>query len=285
MSGKSVLITGCSSGIGLDSARTLQARGWRVFATCRAEADAARLRDEGLESWALDHADADSVAAGAAEALARGEGRLDALFCNGAFAIPAPLEDVPRDAMREIFEANFLGWHDLTTRLLPGLRASGRGRVALCSSVLGFLSLRYRGPYNATKFALEGWADALRRECASPEAPGPRVAVSLIEPGPIRTAFRRNAKAAMERLAPRPEGSAWGPAWEEKILPRLEAREGEELDRFELRPEAVTRKLVHALEAKRPRARYFVTTPTYIAAAATRALPTRAVDFLFRGDY
>jgi NAD(P)-dependent dehydrogenase (short-subunit alcohol dehydrogenase family) len=283
MSGKSILVTGCSSGIGLDAARRLKARGWRVFATCRKAEDAARLEAEGLESWALDYADAGSVAQGAEEALRRAEGRLDALFNNGAFAIPAPLEDVPREGMEAIFQANLLGWHDLTRRLLPALRAAPDGRVVNCSSVLGFVSLRYRGPYNATKFAVEGWADALRRECEGPETPG-RVRVVLIEPGPIRTAFRENARRAMERWAAR-EGSAWREAWEAKILPRLQAPQGEKLDRFELPPSAVTAKLLRALESPRPKARYFVTTPTYVAAGAVRALPTRWVDRLFGGDY
>ncbi|MGM0586370.1 MAG: SDR family NAD(P)-dependent oxidoreductase [Pseudomonadota bacterium] len=283
MSGKSVLITGCSSGIGLDAARTLKARGWRVFATCRKAEDAARLEAEGLESWRLDYEDPESVAEGAEEALRRTGGRLEALFNNGAWALPAPLEDVSRQALREIFEANLFGWHDLTRRLLPGLRASGGGRVVNCSSVLGFVSLRYRGPYNATKFALEGLTDALRRECRADEAPGPRTEVILIEPGPIRTRFRENARRAMEARVDR-EGSEWGRAWAEKILPRLEAAEGPP-DRFELPPSAVTRKLVHALESRRPRARYYVTTPTYAAAAMARLLPTRWLDLAVRGDH
>ena len=279
---RTVLITGCSSGIGLDMARRLQARGWRVLAACRRPADAARLADEGLESLVLDYADPESVARAAEEALSRCGGRLDALINNGAFAIPAPLEDLPREAMREIFETNFLGWHDLTRRLLPALRES-RGRVVNVSSVLGFLSLRYRGAYNATKFAVEGWSDALRRELEGPESPAPGCRVILIEPGPIRSAFRRNSLIAARRWAVR-EGSAWSRAWDEKILPRLEAEGSQTADRFELGPEAVTARAIHALESRRPRARYFVTTPTY-AAALARLLPTRVQDRLFRGDH
>lgn len=278
---RSILITGCSSGIGLDMARTLHARGWRVLAACRKPEDVERLRAEGLESLALDYADPEGVARAVAEVLALAP-RLDALVNNGAFAIPAPLEDVPREAMREIFETNFLGWHDLTRRLLPALRAS-RGRIVNVSSVLGFLSLRYRGAYNATKFAVEGWTDALRRELEGPETPAPGVRVILIEPGPIRSAFRRNSLIATRRLAAR-EGSAWTRAWSEKIMPRLEAGESSTADRFELGPEAVTARLIHALESPRPRARYFVTTPTHVAAIA-RLLPTRLQDRLFRGDH
>lgn len=279
---RTVLITGCSSGIGLDMARTLRARGWRVLAACRRPEDAARLAEEGLESLVLDYADPESVARAVDETLSRTGGRLDALVNNGAFAIPAPLEDIPREGMREIFETNLIGWHDLTRRLLPALRES-RGRVVNVSSVLGFLSLRYRGAYNATKFALEGWSDALRRELEGPESPAPGCRVILIEPGPIRSSFRRNSLAASRRWARR-EGSAWERAWREKILPRLEAEESQTSARFELGPEAVTARAVHALESARPRARYFVTTPTYVAALA-KMLPTRLQDRLFRGDH
>lgn len=277
---RTVLITGCSSGIGRDAALALKGRGWRVLAGVRQEKDRAGLEAEGLETLALDYADGGSVAA-AAEAVG---GRLDALVNNGAFAIPAPLEDVPREAMRAIFEANLIGWHDLTRRLLPALRASGRGRVVNVSSVLGMVSLKYRGPYNATKFALEGLADALRRELAAPEAPRPRVSVHLVEPGPIKTAFRRNARARMEAMVDR-TGSAWGEAWRTKILPRLEAPEQEGFERFELPPSAVTAQMVHALEARRPKPRYYVTTPTYVAAFASRVMNTRALDLVFRGDH
>ncbi len=278
---RTVLITGCSSGIGRDAALALKGRGWRVLAGVRQEKDRAGLEAQGLETLALDYADEASVEAAAEVA---GRGGLDALVNNGAFAIPAPLEDVPREAMRAIFEANLIGWHDLTRRLLPALRASGRGRVVNVSSVLGMVSLRYRGPYNATKFALEGLTDALRRELAAPEAPRPRVSVHLVEPGPIRTAFRRNARARMEALVSR-EGSAWGEAWRAKILPRLEAPETEGFDRFELPPSAVTAKIVHALEARRPKPRYYVTTPTYVAAFAARVLNTRTMDLVLRGDH
>lgn len=279
---RTVLITGCSSGIGLDMARTFQARGWRVLAACRRPADAERLAAEGLETLVLDYADPESVAQAVEETLARAGGRLDALVNNGAFAIPAPLEDIPREGMREIFETNFLGWHDLTRRLLPALREN-RGRIVNVSSVLGFLSLRYRGAYNATKFAVEGWSDALRRELEGPESPAPGCRVLLVEPGPIRSAFRRNSLIASRRWAVR-EGSAWARAWDEKILPRLEAEESKTSAAFELGPEAVTAKVIHALEARRPRARYFVTTPTWVAAVA-KMLPIRLQDRLFRGDH
>lgn len=270
---RTILITGCSSGIGLDAARGLKARGWRVLATCRAEADADALRAEGLESFALDLASDDSVAAGAAEALARAGDRLEAVFNNGAFAIPGAAEDLPRDALREIFETNLFGQFDLTNRLLPAMRAAGRGRVVMNSSVLGFAALPWRGAYVATKFALEGLSDALRQELR-----GSGVHVSIIEPGPIGTPFRQKAAPRFERWIDW-RASPHRAAYESRLMRRLYAPPGGK-DRFELPPSAVTAKLIHAIESPRPAARYRVTTATHLMAGLTRVLPTRALDAL-----
>jgi NAD(P)-dependent dehydrogenase (short-subunit alcohol dehydrogenase family) len=269
---RTILITGCSSGIGHDAAHTLAKRGWRVFATCRKEEDAERLRGEGLESWALDYADEASVDAGAAEALARSGGKLDALYNNGAWALPGPMEDVPRDAMRAIFEANVFGPHQLTNRIIPAMRKIGSGRIVNCSSVLGMVGQSYRGPYNTSKFALEGMTDTLRRELL----PSP-LKVILIEPGPILTPFRRNTRAPFERwMKPQRAGSSHP----QEIWDELERRlyKDKEGGRFDLPPSAVTAKLIRALEDPNPAARYFVTTPTYAANMLRRFLTTRALD-------
>jgi NAD(P)-dependent dehydrogenase (short-subunit alcohol dehydrogenase family) len=268
---KSILITGCSSGIGYDAALGLAARGWRVFATCRQEADCERLRGEGLESFRLDYADEDSIAAALAEALKRTGGTLDALFNNGAFACPGAAEDLPRGALREIFEANLFGWHDLTRRVIPVMRAQGHGHIVNCSSVLGFVAARWRGAYVATKFALEGLTDVLRIEMA--DTP---IRVVLIEPGPIATLIRRNAIPHFERWIDW-RASARREEYEATLLKRLYG-EGGKKDRFELPPSAVTATLVRALESPRPKARYRVTTPTRIAAVLRRVLPTRLLD-------
>ncbi len=269
---RSILITGCSSGIGLDAARGLSARGWRVFATCRAEADCARLRAEGLESFRLDYADGASIGAALDEALGRTGGTLDAVFNNGAFACPGAVEDIPTDALRAIFEVNLFGYHELARRVIPVMRAQGAGRIVNCSSVLGLVGMRWRGAYVATKFAMEGLTDCLRVEMR-----GTGIAVVLIEPGPIATKIRQNAIPHFERWidwensARRDEyvslrGRLYGP----KDRP----------DPFELPPAAVTAKLVHALESRRPRPRYHVTTATRLMGAARRLLPTRALDWI-----
>ena len=268
---RSILITGCSSGIGHHLAQALQARGWHVLATCRKAADCERLEAEGLESFRLDYEDPESIEAGFAAAMARTGGRLDALFNNGAYAIPGAVEDVPVAALRQIFEANLFGWHDLTRRVIPVMRAQGSGRIVMNSSVLGFISARIRGAYVATKHALEGYTDTLRLELR--DTP---IHVILLEPGPIRTKFRENAKLQYERWIDR-EHSAWADFYRDRVDPRLYsgARKPEP---FELGPEATTRKLIHALESRRPRPRYYVTTPTYIVGICRRLLPTRWLD-------
>ena len=272
MAPRSILITGCSSGIGLDAARGLKARGWRVFATCRQEGDCERLRAEGLESFRLDYADEASIESALAEVLTRTGGTLDALFNNGAFACPGLVEDVPRGALREIFETNLFGYHDLARRVIPVMRAQGHGRIVNCSSVLGLVGMRFRGAYVATKFAMEGLTDVMRIELK-----GSGIDIILIEPGPIATRIRENAIPHFEKWIDW-ENSARSDLYR-SLRGRLYDKKVKK-DAFELGPEAVTAKLVRALEARRPKARYYVTTPTYLMGFARRALPTRALDWL-----
>ena len=272
MTVRSILITGCSSGIGLDAARTLRARGWRVFATCRQEVDCDRLRGEGLESFRLDYADEASIADAVTEVVARTGGTLDALYNNGAFACPGAVEDLPRGALRAIFETNLFGYHDLTRRVIPLMRAQGHGRIINCSSVLGLVGMTWRGAYVATKFAMEGLTDVMRIEMR-----GTGIDIILIEPGPITTRIRENAIPHFEKWV---DWQASARSDQYKTLRgRLYGVKAKK-DAFELGPEAVTAKLVHALEAKRPKARYYVTTPTYLMGALRRVLPTQALDWL-----
>ena len=276
MSQKSILITGCSSGIGYDAAHSLAKRGWRVFATCRAEADCERLRSEGLESFRLDYADNDSIHAAMTEVEARTGGGLDALYNNGAYAIPGAMEDVPTDAMRAIFEVNVFGWHELTNLVIPLMRAQGHGRIVNCSSVLGMVSMPWRGAYNATKYAVEAMSDTLRMELRRTG-----IKVVLIEPGPITTAFRANAKLQFDRWIDW-ENAALEPLYRNNLVKRLNDAT-QKKDRFELPPSAVTAKLIQALESVNPRPRYFVTVNTYLANFMRRLLPTWLIDMILAG--
>lgn len=271
MSGKSILITGCSSGIGYDAAHGLAKRGWRVFATCRAEADCERLRGEGLESFRLDYDDETSIEAAVIETLKRTGGTLDALFNNGAFGMPGAVEDIPRDALRAIFETNLFGYHDLTCRLIPVMRAQGHGRIVNCSSVLGLIAIRWRGAYTATKFAMEGLTDTMRIELR-----GSGINVILIEPGPITSDIRQNSIPHFERWIDW-KNSALATEYEEKLTPRLYTKS--DPDTFELPASSVTKKLIHAIESPRPKPRYYVTIPTYLSGFLRRILSTRALDW------
>lgn len=271
---KSILITGCSSGIGYDAAHALHKRGWQVFATCRKQADCDRLTGEGLTSFRLDYEDEATISAALQSCLAATGGTLDAIFNNGAFAIPGPVEDLSRDALRCIFEANFFGPFDLIRQVMPILRQQGHGRIVNCSSVLGLTAMRYRGAYNATKFALEGMTDTLRLELRDTN-----IHAILIEPGPIKTDFRKNAIKQFERWVDW-ENSMLRDHYEAVLLNKLK-KVGTKPDPGELGPEAVTAKLIHALESPNPKPRYFVTWPTYLSATLRRLLPTRAMDGVF----
>lgn len=268
---KTILITGCSSGIGYDAAHGLKARGWRVFATCRQEADCERLRSEGLESFVLDYADEASIEAAVAEVVTRTGGKLDALYNNGAFACPGAVEDLPRGALRSIFETNLFGYHDLTRRVIPLMRAQGHGRIINCSSVLGLVALKWRGAYVASKFAMEGLTDVLRIEMADTG-----IKVILIEPGPIGTSIREKAIPHFERWID------WENSARSAEYASLRSRlyEAGAPDKWQLPASAVTAKLIHALENPRPKARYYVTTPTHLMGFLRRILPTRLLDWV-----
>ena len=265
---RSILITGCSSGIGHHAAHALAARGWRVFAACRKPADCARLESEGLTSPLHDYERPETLGPALDRVLDATGGRLDALFNNGAYAIPGLVEDLPTEALRAIFEANVFGWHDLTRRVIPIMRAQGHGRIVQNSSVLGFAAAPWRGAYNASKFALEGLTDTLRLEMR-----GTGIEAILIEPGPITSRFRANARDGFERWIDWKSSARRG-----DYRQQMDRLYDDAPGRFELPPSAVTKVLIHAVEAARPRARYRVTTPTTLAMAMKRLLPTRTMD-------
>ncbi len=270
MSARTVVVTGCSSGIGEHCALALARRGWRVIATARKTADIERLKAEGLACIRLDYADPVSVTACAGEIAALTGGRLFAVFNNGAYGQLGAVEDLTREALNAQFQANVIGWHDLTRRLLPLMRANGEGRIIQCSSVLGFVGMKWRGAYVASKYAIEGLSDAMRLELAPHN-----IKVVLIEPGPIASRFTQNALAVFEATV---DETASHYAQE---YTRQRARLGRGgSTRFKLGPDAVLDRLVHALESPRPRIRYRITTPTIAMAALKRLLPDRAMDRL-----
>lgn len=267
-SNRTILITGCSSGIGYTCAMGLKARGWRVFATARKPSDLARLAAEGLETLYLDYAEPQSVEHCAIEVGKRTGGKLYGLFNNGAYGQPGAVEDLSRAVLEQQFQANFFGWHQLTRACLPLMRANGQGRIVQNSSVLGLVAMKWRGAYNASKFAIEGLSDTLRLELR-----GSGIDLILIEPGPIASRFTEHALAAFNRNIDE-TASHYREAYE-----RQRARLGKGgSNRFKLPPEAVLDKLVHALESRRPKIRYYVTVPTTMMAWSRRLLPYRLLD-------
>jgi short-subunit dehydrogenase len=268
---KSILITGCSSGIGYYCAHALQKEGYHVIATARKTEDVARLKDEGLDSFVLDLNDSETIRK-VPDELKKYTDSLYALFNNGAYGQPGAVEDLSRDVLRAQFETNLFGTHELTATILPMMRKQGFGRIIQNSSVLGFISLRFRGAYNASKYALEGLSDTMRLELSDTD-----IYVSLIEPGPIRSDFRKNAlQKFLENI------NRDASPFKEEYHKKLDALQSDKDAPFTLGSEAVYQALLHALESKRPKARYRVTTPTSFFWWCRRMLPTAWLDKILR---
>lgn len=269
----SILITGCSTGIGRITAKGLRERGYHVFATARKESDVDELRKEGFDAFQLDLADSASIRNAVAWVFEQTGGTLDALFNNGAFGQAGAVEDLSREVLRNQFETNLFGTHELTNLVLPKMRKQGHGRILYNSSVLGLVALSFRGAYNATKFALEGLADTLRMELH-----GTGIHIVLIEPGPILSQFRKNALSLYKQNIDR-ENSPFAELY--KVMEKRLAIEDAAVP-FTLPAEAVLDKVVLALESPRPKIRYFVTFPTYLFAFLRRILPGRTLDWFLR---
>lgn len=272
---RGVLVTGCSTGIGRATARLLRERGWRVFPTARKPADLEALRAEGFEALAWDATDAGAGRAAAEAALAATGGRLGGLVNNAGYGQPGAVEDLTREALRRQFEVNLFGLVELTNALIPTFRKQGAGRIVNVGSVVGRLALPFLGAYSSTKFALAAVTAALRIELR-----GTGIAVALIEPGPIATAFSANARAAgVERLAARP--SVFEARYREQLEELERTRHAEH--RFRKPPEAVARRIAHALESRRPRRRYPVTAVARFGALMSRLAPDALLDAILAG--
>ena len=267
---RTVLVTGCSTGIGAATALWLKERGWTVFPTARKPDDLENLRRTGFTPIEMDMSDADSVARGADQVLTACDGALGAVVNNAGYGQSGAVEDVAREHLRRQFEVNVFGLQDLTNRLLPAMRQQGAGRVVHISSVVGQLSVPYLGVYSASKFAVEALADAQRVELRDTG-----IAVSLVEPGPIVTEFRRTcARAAEETLDL--EASRNADLYRSELERR--AKQPRQRDGFSKSPQAVAMKIAHALESARPRRRYFITLHAYTGFLARRFVPAALID-------
>lgn len=266
-----ILITGCSSGIGYHTAHTLKDLGYKVIATCRNLEDVKRLQSENFTSFQLDLACSDSIEEALAKIIDDTNGKIDALFNNGAFGLPGAVEDLSRKAMEFQFQTNVFGTQELTNKVVKLMRQQGHGKIIYNSSILGFAAMQYRGAYNASKFAIEGFADTLRLELKKES-----IQVSLIQPGPIASDFRKNAFAQFKHWITL-EGSAHEANYR-GMVQRLETI-GPSAP-FTLGPEAVSKCVIHALQNKRAKIRYRVTVPTIVFAYLKRLLPTRWLDVI-----
>ena len=270
---KSILITGASTGIGYFVAHQLKQAGYQVIASCRKQADVLRLQQEGLHAVQIDLNNPESIQQGFNQTLAITGGNLYGLFNNGAYGQPGAIEDLSRTVLREQFETNVFGWCELTNLALPIMLKQGSGRIIQNSSVLGISAMPLRGAYNASKYAIEGISDTLRLELK-----GTGVYVSLIGPGPIRSEFRKNALIALQKNIDIDRSRHRG-SYQTAI-----SRLGKETSTtpFTLGPEAVYKRLLHALESNHPQARYYVTVPTYLVGFMKRILPIFLLDKLLQ---
>ena len=276
---KSILITGCSSGIGLDTAKFLSKNGWDVYATCRKIKDVKKLNNLGIKCFKLDYASEKSIDLALQDILKQTSGSLSAIFNNGAFALPGALEDIPSNGMREIFEANFFGWHYLIRKVIPVMRTQGFGRIIQCSSILGFITLAYRGPYNSTKWALEGYSDTLRLELE-----GTGIKIISIRPGPINTLIRKNSIINFNKWVDW-KNSKLKKLYEKKLIPSLvnDNDNNQFNNLFELQGEDVAKVVLKSLEAKNPKLIYNVTIPTKFMGFIIRFLSKRWLHKLLLG--
>jgi len=273
MEQKVVFITGCSTGIGYTTAVELKKRGHRVICSARKETDVLRLQNDGFEALQLDLADSASIKQAVKQLIGLTDGKIDGLFNNGAYGQPGAVEDLSRDVLREQFETNFFGTHELTNLIIPLMRKQGYGRIIYNSSILGFVAMKYRGAYNASKFALEGLVDTMRIELYNTN-----IKLCLIEPGPITSNFRKNAYAMYLKNI-EPETSFHKDTY--KVMEERLQKEGPGAP-FTLPAEAVAKKVIHALESKKPKIRYYVTFPTYLFGYLKRLLPMAWLDVLLR---
>lgn len=254
---KTILVTGCSSGIGLESAHVLRRQGFRIIAACRKPADVEIMNSLEFTSVLLDLDSPESVVNAATEVIQLSENRLWGIFNNAGYGLYGPLHTISRTKLERQFSANFFGIHQLTMQLLPAMLPYGEGRIVMTSSVMGLISTPGRGAYAASKHALEAWSDALRMELQHTG-----IYVSLIEPGPIHTRFTDNVNQTKTDNPVKNPGIA---------------------ARFTLGPDAVAVKVRHAFESAHPRIRYPVTLVTWAVSIIKRLLPARVMDKILRG--
>jgi len=269
----SVLISGCSSGIGLDTAMFLKNKGYDVIATARNDAAVYFLKQKGFKAINLDVNSSLSINEAVSKAvLMADENGIEVLINNAGYGQPGALEDLSREHFREQFETNVFGLVELTNTVLPYMREQNHGQIINISSVLGFVSLPFRGAYSASKYAVEAISDTYRFELA--DTP---ITVSLIEPGPIKSRFRQTCiEKTLEAIDI--EKSHFKKTYKKMIKQQENAKP----QRFTLGGEAVAKKIVKAMNARVPKPRYQVTFPTHLMYFLKRILSSSQLEFLLK---
>jgi NAD(P)-dependent dehydrogenase (short-subunit alcohol dehydrogenase family) len=265
-----MVVSGTSTGMGAATARELAARGYHVLAGVRRTPDADAIRADGIEPVILDITRPEHVEA-LVDRVASDPGRrpLRALVNNAGISVNAPVETLPLDEWRRLFDVNLFGHVAVTQALLPFLHRSG-GRVVNISSVGGHVAMAAYGPYAATKFALEAVSDSLRRELA-PHG----VQVVVVEPGAVKTDMADRGAASTTGAAEtmNPEQQQRYGALVRAVLAHTAAHIGTGLSADEAG--AV---IAGAATARRPRTRYTVGRDAALLTRLTRVLPDRVLD-------
>lgn len=268
---KTILITGCSSGIGHDAALAISKRGHFVVASCRKESDCQALEALGVEAVLLDVNHTDSIQAGFLKVLEKTSGRLDVLINNAGYGQMGALEDIPRAVLREQFETNVFGLLEMSQQAIPIMRQQKSGRIINISSVLGIISMPFRGAYNASKYAVEGLTDTMRLELKQSG-----IEVICIEPGPIVSRFRDNSIDHSLQKIDKKES-----VFEENYQRMLgEFRQNKNKSLFTKSTDAVIAKLIHAIESEHPKVKYPVTFPAHLFTLLKRCLSNKALDWV-----
>lgn len=272
MKAQRILITGCSSGIGLAAAVSLKVRGHEVFASARKREDVQKLKDLGLKAVLLDVTQAESRQAALQEVLNQTDGQLDVLFNNSGIMIPGAIEDLSAEMIQEQFLTNVFAPIALTQLVLPVMRRQGGGRIIQNSSVLGFVTMPFYGAYNASKFALEGFSNTLRQELRNTN-----IKVIIINPGPIKSKLRLNAYHKYQQTLKNNPHAVFAEKY--KHMEENYFKQGD-LDQVNPSPDLVSKILMHAIENKHPKSHYYIGTIAKVMAVLKRILPDRGIDWL-----
>lgn len=268
---QNILITGCSSGIGLETALILKKNGIKVYASARKDKDVEMLKDLGFETFKIDVRNKDEIKY-ALETILKNDLKLDAVFNNAGFGQPGAVEDLSVKVLKKQFNTNFFGLHEVTIAAMKIFRAQGYGKIIQHSSVLGIISLKFRGAYNASKYAIEGINDTLRQEVL-----GSQIYISTINTGPVTSKFRENALKKFNKNIT-VEGSFWEETYKKELKARLETTEDKAP--FNLPASSVANTVLKIMNTKKPKPRYYVTTATHLLGFFKRILTTSLLDKL-----